>query len=201
MFELRDALVGEELEVARVHVRSWQAAYRGLIDQAFLDSLRAEERARGYRFGASDPGAPRTIVALREGRIFAFAATSRSRDADAPDAGELCALYVDPSCWRTGVGALLLERACERMRSQGFAEAILWVLIGNTGAERFYEAHGWRADGARRDECVYGVESTVRRYRRALGAVASAPEEPCAGSGSSAGAAPSATAPSAAPAG
>jgi len=168
MFELREARAGEELAVARVHVRSWQAAYRGLLDQGFLDALRAEERARRYSFGSQDPRAVHTMVALRDGEICAFACTAPSRDEDAPGAGELCALYADPSCWRSGVGTLLLERACERLRAQGFEQAVLWVLIGNTPAERFYEAHGWRLDGARRDECVYGIDSTVRRYRRAL---------------------------------
>ena len=29
------------MEVARVHVRSWQAGYRGLLPDAYLDGLRA----------------------------------------------------------------------------------------------------------------------------------------------------------------
>ena len=32
------------MAVARVHVRSWQVGYRGLLPDAYLDGLRAEER-------------------------------------------------------------------------------------------------------------------------------------------------------------
>jgi GNAT superfamily N-acetyltransferase len=36
--------------VACVHVRSWQAAYRGLLPDEYLDGLRAEDRANRYTF-------------------------------------------------------------------------------------------------------------------------------------------------------
>jgi len=42
--QIRDAETADALAVARVHVRSWQVAYRGLIADQFLDALRPEER-------------------------------------------------------------------------------------------------------------------------------------------------------------
>jgi hypothetical protein len=38
---LRRAEPADAMEVARVHVRSWQVAYRGLLPDAYLDGLRA----------------------------------------------------------------------------------------------------------------------------------------------------------------
>ena len=38
---LRPAEPDDAMEVARVHVRSWQAGYRGLLPDAYLDGLRA----------------------------------------------------------------------------------------------------------------------------------------------------------------
>ena len=49
---IRPAKSDDALEVARVHVRSWQAAYRGLLPDDYLDDLRAEERAQRYNFPA-----------------------------------------------------------------------------------------------------------------------------------------------------
>jgi GNAT superfamily N-acetyltransferase len=165
---IRDATPDDALAMAGIHVRSWQAAYRGLIDDEFLDRLRSEDRAAGYRFDGADPTTPHTVVAEADGEIWGFAATGPCRDEDAPHAGELYALYVDPPRWRTGTGRLLLDHATARFREGGFAEAILWVLRGNEGAERFYEAAGWRRDGAEREEQPYGVVSNVVRMRRSL---------------------------------
>jgi GNAT superfamily N-acetyltransferase len=165
---LRDATPEDALAVARVHVRSWQAAYRGLIDDEFLDRLRPEDRAASYRLGDPDPASPHTLVAEAGGEIWGFATTGPCRDADAREAGELVALYVDPPHWRTGSGRLLLAAATDRMRADGFEQGVLWVLRGNEVAERFYTAAGWRRDGAEREEHPYGVVSNVVRMRRSL---------------------------------
>lgn len=158
----------DALAVAGVHVRAWQRAYRGLIDQEFLDGLRPEDRAATYAFGSADPAAPETILAEDRGEVVGFATAGPSRDADSRGLGELYALYVDPARWGRGVGRLLLCEARQRLRARGFEEAILWVLVGNEGADRFYRADGWRPDGSRRWEQPYGVVSQVRRYRRPL---------------------------------
>jgi GNAT superfamily N-acetyltransferase len=165
---VRDAAPGDELEVARVHVRAWQSAYRGLLPDDHLDALREEERAARYTFGVHGAGAPDTLLALERGAILAFATVGPARDADAAGCGELYALYVDPSAWRRGIGRLLLERSEERMREGGYRQAILWVLDGNEAAARLYRDDGWAPDGAQRYEEVYGVGANVVRYRRAL---------------------------------
>lgn len=165
---LRDATPEDALAVARVHVRAWQVAYRGLIGGEFLDQLRPEDRAARYSFGSADPAAPRTILAEVGGEVWGFATTGPCRDEDARAAGELYALYVDPPRWRTGIGRLLLAAATATLERAGFEEGVLWVLRGNDGAERFYEAAGWRRDGAEREEMPYGVVSNVVRMRRPL---------------------------------
>jgi hypothetical protein len=69
---VRSAVPADAMEVARVHVHSWQVAYRGLLPDAFLEGLRAEDRAGHYTFAL--PGEePATIVALEAGVIRGFA--------------------------------------------------------------------------------------------------------------------------------
>jgi GNAT superfamily N-acetyltransferase len=168
VLSVRDARPEDALAVAGVHVRAWQLAYRGIFLDEFLDGLRAEERASRYAFGSSDPDAPQTILALADGAVCGFATVGPSRDADAPAAGEVCALYIDPMHWATGVGRLLMEHGYTRLREHGFDEAILWLLVGNERAERFYRADGWEPDGSHREEDVWGVDANVIRFRRAL---------------------------------
>jgi ribosomal protein S18 acetylase RimI-like enzyme len=164
---IRDARPGDELEVAGVHVRSWQAGYRGLFPDEFLAALSAEERAGRYTFGA-ETGAPRTLLSLAGGRIAGFATIGASRDEDVPSAGELYALYVDPEHWGRGLGRELLLESRARLHADGHRLAVLWVLEGNAGAERMYLADGWARDGARRSEDPWGILAEVNRFRREL---------------------------------
>lgn len=55
MVTLRSAAPPDAGDVARVHVRSWQAAYRGLLPADFLAGLQPTDWAAGYTFDAQDP--------------------------------------------------------------------------------------------------------------------------------------------------
>lgn len=165
---VRPAEPDDALAVARVHVRSWQAAYRTLLPDDYLDQLRPEDRAQHYDFASLDPLKPRTIVAIEEGLIYGFATTAPSRDPDLPDHGELYALYVDPERWGRGIGAALVSAARANLFGLGFRNALLWVLTGNVRAERFYRIDLWAPDGLRRTDSVWGVTVNELRYRRGL---------------------------------
>jgi len=166
VLSVRAARREDAAEVAGVHVRSWQAAYRGLLPNEYLDGLRPEDRMTRYTLGATEPGQPSTIVAVERGAICGFATTGTTRDTDVPAVGEVYAVYVDPEGWGRGIGRLLMAEARARLGRQGFTEAVLWVLLGNARAEHFYRADGWLPDGQRREEAVWGVCVDEVRYRR-----------------------------------
>ena len=159
------------MAVARVHVRSWQAAYRNILPDDYLNQLRPEDRAAKYDFASRDALKPHTIVAVEVGMspaIHGFATTMPVTDSDMPGHGELCALYVDPQHWGHGLGVALVSAARAQMWEQGFRMAILWVLTGNVRAERFYQKDGWAVDGIRRKATVWGIEVDEIRYARDL---------------------------------
>jgi ribosomal protein S18 acetylase RimI-like enzyme len=165
---VRAATPDDAKEVATVHVRSWQVAYRGLIPDEVLDALRPEARAERYTFGSSDPSRPATIVAVDAGVICGFATTGPALGTDGHGSGELYSLYVDPPSWGLGAGRALIAVAREHLAGQGFTEARLWVLVGNDRAERFYRADGWVSDGTRRVADVHGLMVNEIRYDRQL---------------------------------
>ncbi len=154
--------------MARVHIRSWQRAYRGLIAQAYLDSLKPEIWAAKYAFHRTSPELPSTLVAVDADTVFGLAMSGPYRGDDLPDIGELRAIYVDPQHWGTGAGRLLIAAAREQLRGDGFTEAALWVLDRNARARRFYECDGWTFDGARATRTIAGAHLDEVRYRRAL---------------------------------
>lgn len=166
--ELRRAQTADAMAVARVHVRSWQAAYRKLMPDDFLDQLRPEDRAARYDFGNLDPIKPHTIIAIERGEVRGFATTAPAQDSNMSDFGELCALYVDPDHWGRGIGVALVSAARGRLLDLGFRSAILWVLVGNARAQRFYSKDQWTPDGGQRTEERWGFKVNDLRYRRNL---------------------------------
>jgi GNAT superfamily N-acetyltransferase len=166
--QIRSAVPADALAVAKIHVRSWQAGYRGLLPADYLDSLRPEDRAARYDFTHTDPARPYTRVAVGAESILGFASTMPSADPTLPDHGELCALYVDPDRWGSGLGVALVSDARGRMAGQGFRHALLWVLNGNARADRFYRNDGWSPDGVRKREVMWGIDVEDLRYQRPL---------------------------------
>jgi len=167
--------------VAIVHVDAWRAAYPGLIDQHLLDGLQVDERAEGWSrwIARSLTGEPtdgdsthRLLVAELDGRVVGWASFGAGRDAGMTELGELAGLYVHPDHWSHGVGHALLERVEQELRADGRDESYLWVLHGNERAIRFYERHGWTADGGEKLEDA-GDGRQLRELRHARRLLAS----------------------------
>lgn len=163
---IREARTEDADDIAGVHVRSWQAAYRGLIEQSVLDALSIDERAAGWRriMAAPLPTSLGTVVAVRDDRIVGWASLGSGRDPDGLADGEVYGIYADPTAWSTGAGHALLEAAENRIAAAGHDRAYLWVLDGNERADSFYARHGWVEDGAVKIE--ERPAFTLREHRR-----------------------------------
>jgi GNAT superfamily N-acetyltransferase len=155
---VRLAVVSEAPAVASVHVRTWQAAYRGLVPDSVLDNLSVEERTsmweRSIPFGG-------VWVGLVDDEVVGFAAAGPSHEPDA--AFQLYAMYVLPSAWGTRVGFELAQAALGDEQ-----DVILWVFDENPRARRFYERFGFRADGQSKTETIGGAALNEIRYRRTV---------------------------------
>jgi ribosomal protein S18 acetylase RimI-like enzyme len=164
---IREAVPEDARAIAEIHVRSWQAAYRGQLTDDFLDALAVEDRLDQHRRSLEEPRAGWTTWVVEEGAgPVGFAVTGPSEDADAGEqTAELYAIYLDPERLGTGTGRRLFEHAVEDLRSRGFRTATLWVLETNVRARRFYEAAGWANDGTVTSERVDCEMRPTVRYR------------------------------------
>ena len=162
---VRTAAIADAPAIARVHVRAWQAGYRGIVPDAILDGLSLPLHERRWRDLLGGSEAAFTLVAERRGRIAGFcAAMAPSRDADArPRTAEIGAIYVDPDAWRGGVGQVLMSAALERLASEGWEHATLWVLAGNERARAFYARLGFAQDGGRMPHRTGAPQIRLRR--------------------------------------
>jgi GNAT superfamily N-acetyltransferase len=86
----------------------------------------------------------------------------------APRNCEIDLLYTHPRAWRSGAGRALLAAGEAALREAGCAEATLWTEERNERPRRFYEAAGWRTDGAARERVWNGAPLRELRYRKRL---------------------------------
>lgn len=153
---IRPAKVEDAGRIGEIHVDGWRAAYRGIIPDSFLADLSAEKRAAGWRAAIEkDPGS--VLIFENAGTIVAWAAVGASREA-IEGAGELFAIYVDPSAWRKGCGRHLMKTAEATLWARGCQSCLLWVLEKNLPARSFYRHLGYSEDGGRKSESIGGVE-------------------------------------------
>ena len=168
---LRAPVPADSAILGRLHAETWHAAYAGLLPDWVLADVTVEARtALWERFlagGTSDRGTVLFSCDSTDTPV-GFAITGPCRDAETPEAGELYAIYVASAQWGRGVGPELIEGAQGALRDAGFDEAVLWVLVGNDRACRFYERHGWRADGTEVVKDVHDCPVPELRYRRSL---------------------------------
>ncbi|MFD8500469.1 GNAT family N-acetyltransferase, partial [Amycolatopsis sp. NPDC059657] len=174
MVEFRDATPADAHGIADLLVRSWRAAYQGLIPDEVLAGLSVADRERFWSdVITTRPPHTDQVVATSAGAIVGFAATGPPlvpADREDPTLGDLYALYLDPDVWRRGIGTQLLAVALDRLRSRGFTHAGLWVLDTNESALRFYERNGWTDTGRTQVDRGRGAaELHERRLHRDLG--------------------------------
>lgn len=168
--EIRPAVATDARGVAQVHVLTWQTAYRGLVPDAYLDSLSVDEREQRWS-EAIAKSAPELWVAESDTRVVGWTAFGPSRDADAaPGTGELEAIYVTPAYWSKGIGRSLWLLTRGRLSKRGFSSVTLWVLTGNARAIRFYQAAGFLPEPASEKEIrLGGLGLKEIRYETAIG--------------------------------
>ncbi|MBO4813071.1 GNAT family N-acetyltransferase [Candidatus Saccharibacteria bacterium] len=134
----KDDVVG----AAQVVVEGWRKAYKGIIDDEYLDSLDVDARAQGF---AECVGDDNFIVAVLDGKVvglcrFVFD-NSFSPDIDYVDS-ELMAIYTHPDLKGQGIGAKMFKYAVKKLKDDGKRTMIVWCLKDNVDSVKFYEHMG-----------------------------------------------------------
>lgn len=160
---VRPAIESDAEDIARVHVETWKVAYREQVPDEYLQSLEVDDRIGIWKRTLENRETVFVSELEREVVGFCHLVPSRDRDAD-ESTGEITSIYVHPDAWRNGVGWALAQRGMREGRGKGYEVLTLWVLASNVGARAFYEALGFRADGARKLEERPGLRLEEVRY-------------------------------------
>lgn len=147
---IRNAESNDALGIAKVHVLTWQTAYKGLIPDSYLQALSIDKRTESWaqQLNTLADGTG-YLVAESAGEIIGFATVGKGGDDDSSkDNGELYAIYVHPDRQGIGIGNSLHQAGIDFLKSEYFKTATLWVLEANHASRRWYESRGWQIEGA-----------------------------------------------------
>jgi ribosomal protein S18 acetylase RimI-like enzyme len=165
---IRRATIHDVKAIAEIHVKSWQAAYRGLLPEDFLQNLSVQRREEQWQRGLQN--LEQVILVYEQDTPVAFCGFAPSRDdVDKTRIAELGTIYALESAWGQGIGQSLWQEAIKLMREKGFTELTLWVLKGNERAIKFYERMGMVFDCTTKTERLNeSLELHELRYRMKL---------------------------------
>lgn len=137
---IRKATIQDAEGIAYVHVKSWQAAYRRIVDQDVLDGLNIDNRIPLWKESLSDPrkDSPVYVAVKEDGRISGFASFGPERQDKKNGAGELYAIYLLPEALRQKAGTTLVIAGVTDLIDQDFSSMLVWVLAENP-SRKFYE--------------------------------------------------------------
>lgn len=151
----------DRLAVSRIYEESWRSAYRGIVPQAYLDSIPAGQWAP-----ALDRPGWVTLVMAEGTRLIGTSSLCPSRWPECPGFGEIVSLYLLPEYMGRGCGRALLAAAVRELERQGFRDILLWVLEENFRARAFYEKNGFRPGGVSMESEVGGKRLRELLYCR-----------------------------------
>ena len=140
---LRRATARDAEAIARVRIDGWRQAYKGLVPQAYLDSMSLEASVPMWQRALAAPTDRASVFVVENAAgVAGFAAGTRLAEPKLGYDAELTAIYLSRDVQRHGLGRRLAGAIAAERASNGATGMIAWVLAGNAGARRFYESLG-----------------------------------------------------------
>ena len=142
---IRQAREEDVMQIAEIVVEDWKTAYRGMIDDDYLDSLSVEQR-----YQIEIKRYLKYSVAVENNEVIGCA-WNETADDEAADC-EIIALYVRYSKRNHGIGRALMQDSMDCFRKAGKKSMIIWCLRDNQEARKFYVRMGGKKykDGTHR---------------------------------------------------
>ena len=162
---IRLATPADALDMAEIHARSWEAAYKDIIPAAYIKEKNAGRPALWKRI-LTDDNTSRYVIEA-DGKTIGFVCIDSPQDDDLDDTFyELHAIYLHPDVYRQGIGSQAIDFAFEKARAFGKTAMTVWVLAENTNSIKFYEKCGFVADGATKIlECGKPLQAVRMRHK------------------------------------
>ena len=144
---IRKAKIEDSNSIASLILRGWQTAYKGLIKQEFLDSMKEDEMNKGWKKSIFSQNENNNVyVYEKENKILGIIRFGKVDDEnDISHNAEIHVLYVEPELKRNGIGSKLFNYAKNYFIEHNRKNLIIWCLKGNNPSIEFYKKMGGKS--------------------------------------------------------
>ena len=140
--KIRNVTENDLESVVDINIRGWKLAYKGIIDDGFLNNLNREDKLEKRKQDYKEGG---FIVATVDEKVVGFCRyadeydfSSEFSDVDC----EIKALYVDMDLKNQGIGKALFNYVFKEFKNKNKKNMIIWCLEDNKKAIGFYKRMG-----------------------------------------------------------
>lgn len=149
---IRQATISDSQNISKLIISGWQTAYKGLIDDVFLDSMSVDVISKNWEKNILSQNNDNHIYVYEEkNKIIGVIRFGKPDDKkDYNHNSEIHVLYVEPTLKRQGIGTELFNFAKTYFMNNNLTNMIIWCLNENTPSIKFYEAMGGKVISKRK---------------------------------------------------
>jgi ribosomal protein S18 acetylase RimI-like enzyme len=140
--QIRYAKHADLHDVAAFLNNCWQAEYRQIVSDDYLDAMSVKERHKHLLMRHSEKTSE-FLMMLDSNRLVGAAVFGKSFTDGYEEDGEISAIYLHKDYIGKGYGHCLFTKAEQALTAKGYSHFVLDLLVGNTKALQFYLAHGY----------------------------------------------------------
>jgi len=164
MIIYREAAAQDAEPIAQLHTLSWQVNYKGVWRDDVLNGPLLEERRQVWQQRLNQPTSDQQILVAQIGETLCGFACAYLHS-DSTWGTLLDNLHVAPNQKGQGIGTVLIKSIARWSYKQNPESGLfLWVLQGNTSAQKFYERLGATNQEVDTHDFPPGNLSVVYRY-------------------------------------
>ena len=163
---IRLAVPADAPDMAEIHMRSWEAAYKDIIPAEYIREKNAGRLEQWKRI-LTEMKYPQYVI-QKNGKPDGIMCIASPQDDDlADDFYELHGIYLHSNYYRQGIGTQAMEFAFDTARNANKKFMTVWVFEDNINSVKFYEKCGFVPDGKTKI-LNFGKPLTAIRMRREL---------------------------------
>lgn len=147
-FDIRQATLNDNFEIAELSILSWRNSFNGLIHERTLDSLSIEKAVKALK-NSLVPNQKKQRIFLANSKsndqkkeILGFINFGYSFCKGLQNPGEIFAIHVSKNYQKFGVGRSLVNIAIDTLFHEGCKFVVAWVLDKNQPSRNFFERMG-----------------------------------------------------------
>jgi len=147
IIHIRLATPSDAPDMAEVHMRSWEVAYKDIVPEEYIQKQNEKRPAMWQRI-ITDDNTTQYVIQKDGKTVGIMCVVPRPQDEDADDTVcELEGIYLHPDSYHQGIGTKAMEFAFDIAHGWNKSFMTLWVFSENVNSIKFYKKLGFAPDG------------------------------------------------------